>query len=60
MCNGKRCGLMNKIFLKEKKGWTIFYRWMMKDLRSQSEILLENKVIVSVLYKSENSGIIDH
>ena len=51
---------MNEIFLKEKKGRTIFYRWMMKHLKSQSEILLEDKVIVSVLYESENSGIIDH
>ena len=33
---------------------------MIKDLKSQLEILHENKMIISVLYKSENSGIIDH
>ena len=34
----------------------IFHGWMMKDLRSQSGILLEDKVILSVLCKSENTG----
>ena len=29
---------------------------MMKDLRGQSEIFLEDKVIVSILCKSENTG----
>lgn len=51
---------MNKIFLKKKKGKNIFHRWMMKNLKSQLEILLKDKVIMGVLYKSENSDIIDH
>lgn len=47
---------MNKIFQNKKKGKIIFYRWMIKELKSQLGILLENKLIVSILYKSENTG----
>ena len=32
----------------------------MKDLKSQFEILLTNKIIVSILYKSKNSDIINY
>ncbi len=55
LCDGKPHGLMNELFLKEKKGKTIFDGWMMKDLESQSGILLEEKVIVSI-YKSRDTS----
>lgn len=29
---------------------------MIKNLKSQSEILVKNKIIVNILYKSENIG----
>lgn len=45
--------LINQLFLKEKKDKTVFYRWMMKDLESQSTILLKDKMIVSIS-KSQN------